>query len=676
MKNAVCLACVILLCCCAGSLWTEPAPAHAEDSFASAESHDTDSVSEDQPPEIEVEVVGRKWGEQVVPALTPSTGEIVSVISASEIENLGQETVADTIEFLPGVQVVRQGRKFERLIFVRGGFVPTVLLDGVQVSTASGGFVSGFANRALYSIPISAIERIEVIRSSSSLIYGPQALSGGVINLVTKSGSKPARLVLDAEVGSYDAFRQTLSHFDAVEGRSTAFVAEREINDTNLLFGGQRMDHIFFKTNRSYENGNTVKFFLLSNEGSRRLDSWSEEFQDAVSRGPVYWEFDPWREHFSSLSFSRNLPAEGAGMDLVLWARQRAYRNLYWAGPTSPRPGSTVYNDIQDDALGASFFWRQPVGERHFLRLGSQWYRLNGFEQDVVLNRDTLQPTLAPQTTTDYELTSYFVQDEWTLSPDMRLFWGGRYETPDDRDDALVYSLGVERDVTPDTAISLRCGTGVGFPTVGQLDSDPTLKDKESVNVDLGVDHHFSDSLLGRLAYFRIAIENDFIDYLRPGGDPTNSSDYLTAQADQTTYGYEAELQGGSPALQWHVNWTHLNRDVDRTPEIGDQPIQLAIPPDDMFNFGVRWNPTDRTRLSVTHRSVSDYLARARYFSGAWEIDAYNVSNATLRHELGKGWAVYGMLGNIFDEDYSTQPGYPMPGRNYSVGLTRTVEWN
>ncbi|HUX15777.1 MAG TPA: TonB-dependent receptor, partial [Phycisphaerae bacterium] len=543
-------------------------------------------------------MVGRKWGEQVVPALTPSTGEIVSVISADEIENLGQETVADTIEFLPGVQVVRQGRKFERLIFVRGGFVPTVLLDGVQVSTASGGFVSGFANRALYSIPLSAIERIEVIRSSSSLIYGPQALSGGVINLVTKSGNKPARIALDTEFGSYDAFRQTVSHFDAVDGRSTAFVAEREINDSSLLFGGQRMDHIFFKTNRSYENGNTVKFSLLTNEGSRRIDSWSEEFQDVTGRGPVFWELDPWRERFGSLSFSRNLPVDGAGLDLVLWARQRAYRNLYWAGPISARPGSTIYSDTADDTIGASFFWRQPVGDHHFLRLGSQWYRLNGFEQDVVLDRDTLEPTPRPQTSTDYELTSYFFQDEWTLSPNTRFFWGGRYETPDDRDNALVYSLGLERDVASDTAVSIRYGTGVEFPTVGQLENDPTLKDKESNNIDIGLDHCFTDSLVGRLAYFRIAIENDFIDYLRPGGDPTNSNDYLTAQADQTTHGYEAELQGGTPVLRWYLNWTHLNRDVDRTPEIGDQPLQLALPPDGMLNFGVRWNPTDRTRLS------------------------------------------------------------------------------
>jgi len=647
-------------------------PAAAEGQ-ARQSSEETTGKETEETPEIEVEVIGKKWGEQVVPALVPSTGEVVSAISSEEIENLGEQTVVDTIAFLPGVQVVRQGRKFERLVFVRGGFVPTVLIDGAQISAASGGFNSGFANRALYSIPLSAIERIEVIRSSSSLIYGPQALAGGVINLVTKNGNPPSRVELSVEAGSYGNWRETLSHFNGNEKRGVAFVAEREIGDSDLEFGGKRLDHLFLKTNRTFDNGDALKFFALNTDGSRRLDVWSQEFQEVAHRGPVYWSFDPWHERLASLSYSHNLKAPGAGLDLVLWTRDRKYRNLYWEGPISPRPGSDLYNDTEDDSIGASFFWRQPAGANHLLRSGAQWYRLNGFEQDTAFDASTGLPVPKPRTPTDYELTGYFLQDEWTLGPKTQLFWGGRYETPKDRDDALVYSLGLERELARETRCYARFGTGVEFPTYDQLASDPTLEDRESQNLDVGVDHRFGDSLAARIGYFRIAIQNDFITYLRPDGDPANSSDYLTTQADQTTYGYELELQGGSRRLQWFTNWTRLARDVARTPEIGGQPLQLAIPPDSTFNFGVRWSPRERTKVSISHRHVSHYIARARYFSGGWPIDAYSVSNLSASHEFGDGWSLRATVDNLFDEDYETQPGYPMPGRNYCASVAKTI---
>jgi len=691
MMTRVCRSAVaVLVACllCSSGIALSPALADESPAAATATTPDASPGSDDEtkaseqgaeeekgePTEISVEVIGKKWGEQAVPSLTPSTGEVLSTISAEEIENLGEETIIDTLGFLPGVQVVRQGRKFERMIYVRGGFVPTVLIDGAQISAASGGFNDGFANRALYSIPLSAIERIEVIRSSSSLIYGPQALAGGVINLVTKSGSAPKRIELSVENGSYGNWRESFSHFAGDEKRGVAFTFEREIGESNLLFGGKRMDHVFFKTNRTYDNGDTLKFLVLTNDGTRRLDSWSEEFQAVAHRGPVYWSFDPWHERFTSLAYSHNLSSPGSGIDAVAWARERKYRNLYFDGPSSPRPGSNLYNDTEDGTVGASLFWRQTLGDQHFLRAGWQGYRLSGFEQNTVLDSDTLEPRRLPETRADYQLSGYLLQDEWKFAPRTSLFWGGRYETPDDRDNALVYALGLEHDLAPTTKLYARFGTGVEFPTHDQLESDPTLEDKESKNLDVGVDHLFGNGLMARLGYFRIAIQNEFITYLEPEGDPTDSNDYLTTQADQTTSGYELELQGGSRRLHWFANWTQLEREVANAPEIGGQPLQMAIPPDSTLNFGVRWHPSDRTKISLSHRRVADYIARARYFSGGWPIDAYDVSNLSLSQELGKGWALRATVDNLFDEGYETQPGYPMPGRTYLVGVSRTIE--
>lgn len=643
--------------------------------MAGGEGHAASSEREQsEVPEIEVEVIGRKWGEQSVPSLSPTATDVISVIPEEEIEAVAEPTLADSLQFLPGLQVVRQGRKFERLVYVRGTWVPTVLLDGAQISAATTGFVSGFANRALYSIPSSAVERIEVIRSSSSLIYGPHALTGGVINIVTKTGEGPPRLEIGAEAGSYEHWRHTLSHFEGTEDRGVALVFEREIEDSNLVWGFRRMDHLFTKFNRTLDNGDTVKLLFLSNEGKRQVDMWSQEFQDAYGYPPVYWTFDPWRERFTSLAYAHELNAAGAGVDAIVWARNRFFRQAYFDGPIPPRPGPTVSQDAKDDSIGTSLFWRQPAGDDHFLRLGFQWFRINGYEQDFSLDPTTRLETPQPSVETDTKLTSYILQDEWTLAPGTRFFYGGRYEVPPDRDNAFTYSLGVERDLSEKTNAYARFGTGVQFPTETQLESDPTLEDQTSQNWDIGVNHYLSRNLVAHLGWFRSQVENEFIDYLRPGGDPTNRADYGTTQADETTSGVEVELQGGTPKLRWFANYTTQDRSVDRTPTIGDQPLQLAVPPDHMLNVGLRWSPDEgRTRGAVTFRYVSDYLASARYFAGAWPMDAYHVSNVSLSREFADGWRVHGAVNNLADEQYETQPGYPMPGRNWFLGVTRTV---
>jgi len=696
MRAFLCLAasvCVLLGPCLPAAVFAETAAEtrerqlaaagpvqHAEEETSSARSPDEAERAGDaekaagEVPEIEVEVIGKKWGEQSVPSLAPSTGEVISVVSVEEIEAVGETTLADTIQFLPGVQVVRQGRKLERLIFVRGSFVPTVLLDGAQISAATTGFMSGLANRALYSIPLSAVERIEVIRSSSSMIYGPQALTGGVINIVTKSGKGPAHFDLSTEGSSYDNWRHSIGAFEGGEGRSMALVAERTTGESNLEWGFRRMSHVFWKFDRNLQNGDTVKFFFLNNEGRRQIDMWSEEFQQAHGYPPVYWTFDPWRERFTSLAYAHNLAGPGAGVDLLFWSRNRFFHQSYYDGPIAPRPDRTVYYDTKDDTVGASLFWRQPLSRDHYLRMGVQWFRLNGYDQEAILDADSGLAVERPPVSTDSKLTSYVFQDEWTLSPGTRLYYGGRCEVPEDRDKALVYSLGVERDLSEKTQAYARFGTGVEFPSYSQLESDPALVDQTSQNWDVGLDHRLGRDLVGHIGWFQAAVQNDFIDYLKPDGDPADRRDYLTTQADQTTSGVEVELQGRADALRWFANYTILDRAVTRTRVIGGQPLQLAVPPDGILNVGLRWSPDEeRTRVGLTYKYASSYLAWARYFAGAWPMESYHVANMTVSREIGSGWRISAALNNMFGEEYETQPGYPMPGRNYAMSLSRTV---
>jgi vitamin B12 transporter len=108
----------------------------------------------------------------------------VSIVDRETIENSGATGVADVLARLPGVQIARNGGQANSgNVYVRGaeGRFTAVYLDGVRLDSQSVGGV------VWEQIPLSMIERIEVVRGPAAAVYGSDAI-GGVIQLFTKKG--------------------------------------------------------------------------------------------------------------------------------------------------------------------------------------------------------------------------------------------------------------------------------------------------------------------------------------------------------------------------------------------------------------------------------------------------------------------------------------------------------
>ena len=108
----------------------------------------------------------------------------ITVISEEEIQRAGSASLTDLLQRQPGIEIYNSGGQGKvSSLHIRGSESDhvVVLVDGLRVNQITSGLT------AFENIPLSQIEKIEIVRGSSTSIYGAGAV-GGVIQIFTKKG--------------------------------------------------------------------------------------------------------------------------------------------------------------------------------------------------------------------------------------------------------------------------------------------------------------------------------------------------------------------------------------------------------------------------------------------------------------------------------------------------------
>lgn len=118
---------------------------------------------------------------------SPST---LVVVTAEDIRNRGYFSITEVLQDLPGFDVIIINGASYMAPYVRGNrteIANRVLLFINGHNFQSLGFQFMALNRGL--LPVSSIERIEVLYGPASAIYGPNAFCG-IINVITKPANE------------------------------------------------------------------------------------------------------------------------------------------------------------------------------------------------------------------------------------------------------------------------------------------------------------------------------------------------------------------------------------------------------------------------------------------------------------------------------------------------------
>ena len=118
------------------------------------------------------------------------------VISRRDIIASGAETLADLLEEHPGADVSRSFRGAGLRLQGLDEKHVLILMDGER----TGGRIGGALD--LSRVPVSTIERVELVKGPSSALYGSDAM-GGVVNVITRGTRRARELEGKATLGTY-----------------------------------------------------------------------------------------------------------------------------------------------------------------------------------------------------------------------------------------------------------------------------------------------------------------------------------------------------------------------------------------------------------------------------------------------------------------------------------------
>lgn len=202
------------------------------------------SIAAPQTSEMEqVTIYGAGFGESVSQAL-PQT----EVISGTQIHSSGLNNVGMILEKLGNIHMTQDlGVNMNASPDIRGYGATSsnnvvILIDGIKISQ------NEQLPARIWNIPVEAIDHIEIVRGSSTVLYGEGATSG-VINIITNKQKENFGNVA-VGVGSYgtvtsDVFmsKSTEKTKLSVFGKTLDSNGYRQQSESQLKSGGFQVDH-------------------------------------------------------------------------------------------------------------------------------------------------------------------------------------------------------------------------------------------------------------------------------------------------------------------------------------------------------------------------------------------------------------------------------------------------
>ncbi|KZK75164.1 MAG: TonB-dependent receptor [Pelodictyon luteolum] len=578
-------------------------------------------------------------------SISDAGGSSVTVITAEEIENSGQETVEELIKGTPGIDVAANGGMGTKTsVFMRGADSQhtLVLIDGIPSNDPSD------PNRApnISNLTVDNIERIEIVRGPVSVLYGGSALAG-VINIITKKGGKVPATYVGAEGGSYG----TMKFYGGTSGSQGkvdyAFALSRLKTDGFSVY--DENNACINPTNLSFEKDGYANTTLSANIGARINETTSLEgtFRYTDARVDVdSFGADVPEKTTDSEQFSGRVALKMKYQSLF----STAYLNI------SDQNRDNRTGDVSEDTFHGHTYeigWQGDLSliDAHVTSLGVSYQNENMRNEDF---------SPASMLSKEAYTGSIFLQDQWSIG-DMKLVGGVRYDNHEIFGDTYTYRLAPSYTYG-NTVYKFSYGTGFKAPSLYELFGpygNSELKAESSTAWDAGFEHRFSPVLKVGSTYFHTEVD-DRIDFDR-------ATSLYTQIAGSTT------ITGVESFAEWQLTsdlFFGLNHTYTYTQDADNE--ELVRRPKNKVAFSGSWNATKKAKLHGSMQWVGsrrDSGAKDADCNTTGKLESYFLANVSASYDLNGQVRLYGRIDNLFDAYYEEAWTYASVGRSAYAGV-------
>lgn len=611
----------------------------------------------------------------------------ITVITEKDLKDKRINSIADALVDIEGVDISPQAGKTGGLnIRIRGmdAEYSLVLIDGRRQNSTGDITPNGFGeSNNSFIPPISAIERIEVIRGPASTLYGSDAM-GGVVNIITKKVSN--------EWTGSSTIEATLLPNSSNFGNQRAvdsFITGPIIKD---LLGIQLRTR---KAERSQSNVG----YLDQNDNVVELGMGNNPTKSDIDTIGARLTLTPTKQHDLSLEYEKTeqwydnskaqlgtLGANGGYDKAKEFNRNRIVLAHTWRNkigtldssisntqtetigrliPSRAQAGSNAINPrlleskdtIFDTKLATQYF------DAHNITLGGQWWDAS-IKDGLRVNKDV-----------SFKQIGVFAEDTWALTPSLALTTGLRFDNHDtfgsfwtprtylvwNANDNWTLKGGYSEGYKAPRLERLTNGIyNVGGQGRTPLFGNPNLKPETSRNLEFGTYFNNQSNFDANITAFYSQVKDKIVigptertcdakdaiikadceKYMASIGTPwlmqSDDTGSRTWSVRRPINAQKADIYGIETGLNWEfvptwklgLNYTWTETEI-QDKALGNPPLNDT--PKHIVNASMKWQADDKIQLWARGEYRSE---RARYTS------SYNNLTAT---EKG----VYDALGDF-----------------------------
>ena len=613
----------------------------------------------------EVTVTGPRFASD--PALLPIGA---TVITAADIRRAGVSDANQAIRKLGGVYGRQSLDNSPDFALDLRGFGSTssqnlvVMVDGVRINE------NELANPVLSTIPVEAIERIEIQRGGAGVLYGEGA-TGGVIQVFTKRG---------AGTGTRGSLRAEAGSFDTRDLRANVATSFNQVQ-LDAAVAHLRTDR--YRAHSAFEQTSANLGALINFAGGRaglRHEQASSDSQFPGSLTMAQFNANPRQAHslrdFGSMENRRSTAfAEWrvGGLELAadLSRRTRDVEACYFTAGSNT-PYQLHYSSEQSQFSPRVRYLSELGGQLNELVAGVD---LTRWERDAVSSFST---EFARQ-----KSRALYLRDElkWNAPHNLRLAAGVRRERFEKdlvaftSEQSTQYETAWEVqgsvDVAPQVNLYAKLGRSYRVPNAdenGYRSSMGVLDIQTSRDIEAGVRYALgsSSSLTGRLFRHRLTDEIYFDPTINGFGANTNLDPTEREGAE-----LEAALQL-APAWRLTAQWQHVRA---RFTEGAYAGRDMVLVPRNVVSTRLAWVPATGHSADIGAQWVSKQRYGGDFANTcSTRMPSYATLDARYARSFGP-WelAVSGL--NLTDRQYFNQAFgcrtsiYPSDGRAFKVSL-------